>query len=361
LAQYSFDEPVDLDAPDREVLTPEEELARLQAKKKDTWLSRWKKDKTTPPTTDEAAAASAASAEEVVRKSIEAKVKVPYDNADMPESKSLSRTSSDRKESEADIAEPAEENEEEEERLPSPRVQITPADDDKNKQVKKGSAVETTLPVDKGVGFDLDKIRETIASDDGTGQLPMPSANSNMKVVNGQRQSADEARPPTPSLAPKGKSLFGRLRSKPDLTRTGSAPVASASAAQLPNGQSAEQLQYEAQQRMLEEQERREEEAFMKGLPVSPVYPAGVNPYTSSSSSLPGLASAQSHSLGNAYPLSYGSQQESSLSFGGIDGSISFASNEQSTWQSNSTDNSNAWKDPWQSGSSNAWSTSSKW
>jgi hypothetical protein len=352
IATRSFDEPTDLDAPDREVLTPEEELARQQAQKKAPWLSRWKKDKAVPPTPQEVADGAAAVAEEEARKSLDErnKVRVPYDDADMPE-REPSKTSLDGKEVEMGAGKIT--SAVEGENMPPVKGQITPAAEDEVNKGKKEVPPEPTLPVDKGVGFDLDKIRETIASDDGTGQLPMPG----MKAVNGQRQSADEARPPTPSNAPKGKSLFGRLRSKPDLARTGSAPVPSAIVQQLPNGQSAQQLQYEAQQRMLEEQERREEEAFMKGLPVNPVYPAGgANQHlTSSSSSLPGLDSAQSNN-----PF----EQSSGLSFGGIDGSISFASEDQSTstWQSSSnTDNGNAWKDPWQTGSNNAWSTASKW
>lgn len=245
------------------------------------------------------------------------------------------------------------------ESLVSPRVEITPVPIEED-AAQKGKAAESTLTLDKGVGFDLDKIRETIANDDGTGQLPMPTVSSSAKAENGQRQSADEVRPPTPSNAPKGKSLFGRLRSKPDLNRRGSAPVPSANA-QLPNGKSAEEIQYEAQQRMLEEQERREEEAFRKGLPVTPVYPAADNPFAASSASLPGLPSTQPASFSDGFGFSNGGHQATALSFGGIDGSISFPSDELSWQNSSSTDSNNAWKDPWQTGSGNAWSSSSKW
>lgn len=358
---HSFDEPDDLDRPDREVLTAGEELARLQAQKKASWLSRWKKDKSTAATPEISRRPSAASADAAEVQDAQAAVEAvkayrPYDADDIEIPPPRTSTEA--------ISQPAVTATEKPPEVEA-TVKVTPPVDTTTDEVKeevKGPAIKSK---DAGVGFDLDKIRETIASDDGSGQLPVTAPMPSPKLPNGQRQSADELRPPTPSNAPKGKSLFGRLRSKPDLTRTGSAPIptpTSSAGAYLPNGQSAEQLQYEAQQRMLEEQEKREEEAFKRGLPLNQLYPATDNPFASSTASLPSLDSGTS--FADPYAFTNGSQAAPGLSFGGVDGSISFAEDERDTWQSSgssTTNNGSAWKDPWQTSGNNAWSSSSRW
>lgn len=340
------------------MLTPEEELARLQAQKKASWLSRWKKDKSTPATPVDSRRPSESSAvEEAARKSLDSnRMYEPYD-AEVPE-KEVSKLSEETKDVVTDIVH---DRTEKEGALPSPVNQVTTAEEEETESVKKGEA-DAAAPKDKGVGFDLDKIREAIASDDGTGQLPMRDINTASRSSNGQRSSADEVRPATPSNAPKGKTLFGRLRSKPDLARTGSAPPPSSGGLVLPNGQSAEQLRYEAQQRMLEEQEAREEEAFKKGLPVSQMYPASDNPFASSTASLPGVNSTKSGTINDLHGFGNAGQQGVGLSFGGLDGSISFASSDRDDeWHSTSTDNGTAWKDPWQTDNSSSWAGTSKW
>lgn len=344
------------------MLTAEEELARLQAQKKESWLSRFRKDRSTPATPEESRRPSQAASEgaggDAQRQSTEMpKQYTPYD-ADVEERLETGKTAMATEKAEGEA-------------VPDVQVSESPTESPKSLDKReekleqpestKEAIVEPPISKDTGVGFDLEKIRETIAEDDGSGQLPVAAPAVPTGGYTGQRQSADEPRSSISTNVAKGKtSLFGRLRSKPDLNRTGSAPVPKASPT-LPNGKSAEQLQYEAQQRMLEEQEKREEEAFRKGLPVDQLYPATDNPFASSSASLPSFDTEAPSA--NAYGFANANGHSTGLSFGGADGSISFASDDRQTpaWQSSSTDTSNAWKDPWQTGSGNAWSSSSRW
>jgi hypothetical protein len=375
--RFSFDEPEDLDRPDREVLTPEQELARLQAQKKASWLSRFKKDKTVPG----GGAETPVSSELSGRTSSEGSTRAAQYDGETLSTTALPPQAAQNAtvEVEADLGMPETaakiSSEEPIAKQSLPHVHVTVAPQAAAAKADATKALQPPPAKDTGVGFDLDKIRDTIASDDGSGQLPAPIAIP--PQLNGQRHSLEEVRPRSPSNVnpsvsgtTKGKSLFSSfMKSKPDLTRTGSAPVPQVKEHKkksvLPNGRSAEEAAYEAQQKALEEQERREEEAFRNGLPASQLYPATDNPFASSTASLPTLGLDAKPSSDPFAFSSFGTAEQNApvLSFGGADGNISFAPLDADTpsWQSSSTDTSTGWKDPWQTGSSNAWSSSSRW
>lgn len=156
----SFDEPEDLDAPDREIVTPEVELARLEAKKKASWLARFKKDKSNPSTRRGSAVSTATSTGSAAG--------VGGATGDKPE------------DGDAD------------DDLPPRQAHLYKPYD---VMPEEGSEVgkqpwKTASPKDAGVGFDLRKIREEIAEDDGSGQLPAVQTTSN-----GARASVDATSP----------------------------------------------------------------------------------------------------------------------------------------------------------------------
>lgn len=225
------------------------------------------------------------------------------------------------------------------------------------------------VPVqESGVGFDIEKIRQEIAHDHTDGQIPLPLTSIEPVVSSVPGPNVL----PTPTEAPKTKSYFSRLRtkpSKPELARTESAPTASVvqRSSDSPQGNSkiSAEAEMEAQQRRLEEQEAREEEAFRKGLPVSQLYPSMANPFASSSStSLPSSSHVESDSQYTFAPFGNAHELSSGLTFGNSNGDFEFSDSSaraSPSWKGSNANSS--WKDPWENNntSSNAWDSSSRW
>lgn len=179
---FSFDEPEDLDAPDREIVTPEVELARLEAKKKASWLARFKKDKSTPSTRRGSAVSNATST-------------------------GSGAPNGDKAEEEGDEAD-----------LPPRQAHAYKPYDVMPDEPSKPTSTDAS-PKDAGVGFDLRKIREQIAEDDGSGQLPA------VKVNGHAARASIDATSPTKASHLQAGSDTAAVRGA-DLVRAPSAPPA---------------------------------------------------------------------------------------------------------------------------------------
>ena len=336
-------------------MTPEVELARLEAKKKASWLARFKKDKSNPTTRRGSAVSNATSTGSATAGADKAEDNQKEDSEDLPPRQQHAYRPYD--------------------------VMETPAD---SKTAKAAS------PKDKGVGFDLTKIRAEIAEDDGSGQLPaisstmgargsldMPSpsaaSTSFAHKVNGAplktnaEHGADLARAPSaPPARPHALGEIGRADTLPvsPTTPTISQPVIDAEKAQRELEAQEEAYERDLQRRLKEEakemarvaeleeaEERRRQQSQIK-----PSAEYGNNPFAASSDADFGDFSSSSTSNLPGYQA-FPATSQASLSFAGDDGAIS-SFEEPSPWTTtnpfqNGSTGGNAWKDPWSGG--DAW------
>lgn len=304
----SFDEPEDPTArPDREVVNPEMEQARLEQQKKAGWLlSRFKKDnkgKVSPNMSRRGSAASNTST-----KSEKAADNAAYDeDVDVIPTTVVPNGHAEPDKPDLHIVDLDTGQRIELQQSPPPAVRQTPA------------VPAKTVPE---VGnFDLSKIREEIAKDDGSGQLLPPS-------------SAAASRSSTDVTLSKSSGIRSLLSGQDNRSRPST--LAEAQRAQ-------EELE------KAEAEFERRQQAFQRGhsldgiesLPDVPSLSLNSHPYPADTFSNPFASSS------------------ASLAFGGNDGSITASNGADSTpWTSSDTTNGFQRKldDPWNSG--NEWASS---
>ena len=389
------------------------ELARLEAQKKASWLSRFKKDKSGNNTRrgSTASTASASSAGKGTAKGAEAGTAAKGSGAATTASASAGSAS------EVD----------DDDDLP-PRLDSKPANESVSKLDVVPTASDTAASVEKaiaspasGAGFDIAKIRAEIAEDDGSGQL----LSSSGRPVSGTGTAAT-------AMAVSRSSLESPALAARDIIRTPSAPPArplmgemgrsdSAPGPKTPTQRTREQAalieeeeayERDLQRRLkeealemarvtaLEEQAERERQKGMRqsrdaaaarrtgssqSSSPSPSPGSGHGQRQASPSAFPGYMQnnpfamdstaslAETNPFGGDAPFSFAAAPSHSnasvLSFGGEDGNISFAplSTElpsgSSPWAAAVDDDkraSAAWRDPWSSntasGGGNDWS-----
>jgi hypothetical protein len=175
----SFDEPEDLDAkPEREIVTPEMELARLEAQKKASWIQRLRKNKKD---------ASGAASTDMSRRGSTLSNISSADGKPNDTSKNSLAT--------ADIGAAYDEDDEKEagpvEDKPSVTIRrpydelesditsrMAAASTPSTTSAKKVAPAKKPAPDPSSVKFDIAQIREEIAKDDGSGQLPSTQTTS---------------------------------------------------------------------------------------------------------------------------------------------------------------------------------------
>ena len=384
------------------------ELARLEAQKKASWLSRFKKDKSGNNTRrgSSASTASASSAGKGTAKGAEAGTAAKGAGT----AASASAGSASEVDGDDDLPPRMDSKHTSE---PAGRLDAVPTADETAASVEKAIASPAA-----GAGFDIAKIRAEIAEDDGSGQL----LSSTGRTASGTGSSAA-------AMAVSRSSLESPASAGRDIIRTPSAPPArplvgemgrsdSAPGPKTPTQRSREQAalieeeeayERDLQRRLkeealemardtaLEEQAEREQHARLRqtrGADTAPRAGSQSSPSSSPSpgpgqrqpspSAFPGYMQNNPFAMGStasladsnpfggnpfSFPAAPSHGNASVLSFGGEDGNISFAplpsdlASGPSPWAaaaSNDNGASAAWRDPWSSnppsGAGNDWS-----
>ena len=315
----SFDELEDLNAvPEREIVTPEMELARVEAQKKASWLNRFRKDKGGSVTSDGSRRGTAMSGTHGKSGASTSREDVSF--AGIANGASTSVRKGDYDEHDYDEHDDDElpprmaGNDSSHAPVPEEEIGPRPSTDSVPISPQDSIAFSSTNPTHD---FNIRQIREEIAKDDGSGQL---SASSRPLANQG-----DQINPPIRTSLEALQANMGRL----DLNRADTAPM-------LPTI-----TQLRKEQDALERQEAEYQEQLSAAEAETPIVSAtNQDPFNDTRATrhpyFPDSSSASRYSLSNSNPFATSSNtlsfpmythtngfSESAISFGGDDGSIS--------------------------------------